>query len=191
MKTILALMLLFCSQAQGAMLWIQQTAVGSDQLSVDLMIGGLNDAAGQRLSGFDLDVAFDRSVLSLLSFSYTSLLGEVDIDALPGLDGENQPGVLSLSLVSLFWADLSVQSSSFALASLVFDISALPTASNTLLNISSVRELLDQDSQSFQPDRVTDLAVTAVSEPATTVLFMLTSVFLLVRLRNSCIRPVE
>ncbi|MBT1063370.1 hypothetical protein KJY73_07275 [Bowmanella sp. Y26] len=191
MKTILALMLLFCSQAQGAMLWLQQTAVDGDQLSVDLMIGELNDAAGQRLSGFDLDVAFDSSVLSLLSFSYTSMLGEVNIDALPGLDGENQPGVLSLSLVSLFWADLSVQTRSFALASLVFDISALPTASSTWLNIGSVRELLDQDSQLFQPETVTNLAVTAVSEPASTVLFMLASAFLLVRLRQSCIHPVK
>jgi len=90
-------------------------------IDVDVIVSGLGASGSPSLGDFDLDIAYDETLLQLVSVSFGGLLGT------PGVDTLNHasvaaPGLLDLAEVSLLAAFTldALQPSSFALATLSF-----------------------------------------------------------------------
>lgn len=120
-----------------------QVVQSGDVVSLDLVITALG---GSVVGDFDVDVAFDPAVLSMMSVDLGSALGEVSAgDALDFSLGLVGPGVLNLALVSVLSpAALDArQAESFALATLLFRVLTLPPGARTGVDVSAVNALGD------------------------------------------------
>ncbi|UCG31918.1 MAG: hypothetical protein JSU68_09655 [Phycisphaerales bacterium] len=104
----------------------QQVGLG-ESVTVDLIISGLTDYGAPSLGVFDLDLAFDPSILSLDSVVFGDpLLGDqLDLSGFGSITmfDDSAPGVLNLFELSLDPAAIldTLQAGSFNLLSLTFN----------------------------------------------------------------------
>lgn len=88
-----------------------------DTVNVDINISGLENVD---LATFDLDVTYDEFVLSFNSYTLYDGLGIISDDAEDWSNGDDGFGTVNLAEVS-YLLDLSGQSDSFTLATIIFD----------------------------------------------------------------------
>ena len=115
------LSLLWASPSMALYLGFSPSAqtVGLGAFSLDVLISGL-DAAGEIVSSFDLDVAYDDRVLTATGVTFGSYLGSFPLTQ--GVD-LSRSGVINFAETSIF-SDLtldSFQPDAFALVTLTFD----------------------------------------------------------------------
>lgn len=134
-----------------------------DTVMVDVEISGLGIGSAPSLGGFDIDVGFDTSLLSLSNVQYSN---ELDL----GIFGSTQLDILSATGVSVLElsfedpSDLdSSQSAAFTLFSLTFNTIGLGTS---LIDLT-INDLSDPLTF-LLPSNVTNGAVT-VTSPGTPV----------------------
>lgn len=152
-----------------------QTALPGDNISLDLIISGLNAGGAPSLGDFDLDIAFDTTKLSFTSYSLGSFLGVIPSEADDfslGVSG----GLINLAEVSyLTPTDLdSLQGSAFTLATLLFHVDVLGSGTSTNVSFSQINALGD----GFGNPLVIDAANSAVisnnvPEPSSALLILL------------------
>lgn len=160
---------LLCGPAQAVTIGFGdplEVGSGSD-FSVDLKIWDLPE--GVQLAAFDLNVAFDPSVLNFVSYSLGSSLGDPANDAGDSSNGL-QGSTIHLAEISYLW-DLSYQLSSFILATLNFSAANAGTSGLSLSEII----LSDASGGRLVPDSVSAGSVTVaaaapVPEPSTMLL---------------------
>ncbi|MGB1262872.1 MAG: PEP-CTERM sorting domain-containing protein [Cognaticolwellia sp.] len=140
---VLATSLLFSQMSSASlMLWLDpdiQPGVTGDDITLTLMAGGLDDEAPLSLGAFDLDILFDSSVLSFTGYTLFDELGFIDFFEAGDFSlGEYAPGVVGISEVSfLLPSELdAMQSSSFALAELMFHIDLLEASDFTIVSMT-------------------------------------------------------
>ncbi|REL28510.1 PEP-CTERM sorting domain-containing protein [Thalassotalea euphylliae] len=104
---------------------IIETVTLGDSVNLDLWISGLD---ADNLGGFDINMGFDNSILSLTNAVLDPLLTEFDF-----LSISPSAANVELSGVSLF-GDLSAQADAFRLASFSFDTAAIGSG---IIEISS------------------------------------------------------
>lgn len=99
-----------------------QEVPGGTPVSVDVVISGLGDFAPPSLGAFDLDIAFDPSILSLSSVVFGPFLGDIGLFEAIASDtpGVGTVNVFEVSLLSDTDLD-ALQPSSFPLVTLNFD----------------------------------------------------------------------
>jgi hypothetical protein len=98
-----------------------QTGFANRPVAVDVVISGLGSGAPPSLGAFDLDVAFDASVLTPIGIEFGPLLGNPGLsEALTGF--LFSPGVVNVAEVSLLAPSVldALQPTSFVLASVSF-----------------------------------------------------------------------
>ncbi len=107
------------------------TGIGGPVL-LDLTVSGLGNGAAPSLGAFDIDVAFDSSVLAFTGATFGVALGDLGLFEAIASVVSPTPGVVNLFEVSLLEADAAscilcfgpflddIQSNSFVLASLSF-----------------------------------------------------------------------
>jgi hypothetical protein len=153
-----------------------QSAPGAN-VDVALRIADLVDAAAPSLGTFDLDVAYDPTVLGSPSvvFGDPVLGDQLDLFALGALGPTATPGFGSINLFELSLdsvADLnSLQAGAFTLATLTFAPLSFGTSFlNVIVNVLG-DAVGDPLSATVIPSTVTvDVSATAVPEPATLML---------------------
>ncbi len=109
-------------------------------LSMEITISGMDSVD---LSGFDMEITYDSSLLDFSGYVLTDELGSIDdgqaVDNSYGEEDAFTPGTITLSMVSLLDAsDLASQSDDFVLATLYFwgDEEAISGVSVSSLDIS-------------------------------------------------------
>jgi hypothetical protein len=125
------------------------TALGAT-VGVDVVVSGLSGSGAggshEVVSAFDLDVLFDRSILSFNYLVFSDALGVVDSDALTSFGATS--GRIDFASLSLFGnADLlAFQGDQIVLASLYFDAIGLGTSFLTFdPNVSGGADLVGLD----------------------------------------------
>jgi hypothetical protein len=156
---------------------IQQASNG-ETLTFDLSITGLGDFAPESLGAFELDVNYDPTRLSFLSYSLGTLLGDTDLDeAIDGSVGDPEAvGAVNLVEISLLdTADLiDLQPSSFLLATLDFFVDYLPAGASTTLAPDNVTILNAQaDPSPIDLTGTIDAVVAGSQVPAPGVLSLM------------------
>jgi hypothetical protein len=99
----------------------QEVPVGTS-VSVDVVISGLGDFTSPSLGAFDLDIAFDPSILSLSSVVFGPFLGDISLAEAIASDtpGVGTVNVFEVSFLLDFELD-ALQPGSFPLVTLNFD----------------------------------------------------------------------
>ena len=159
---------------------ITETVTLGDSVNLDLWISGLDT---DNLGGFDINMGFNSSMLSLSNAVLDPLLTEFDF-----LSIAPSAGNVELSGVSLF-GDLSAQADAFRLASFSFDTTAIGTS---LIDFSSAL-LSDEFALPLAFDsftatiNVNDLVTTppSIPAPATWLLVLLGTALTLRKLPSS------
>ncbi|RFC31461.1 MAG: PEP-CTERM protein-sorting domain-containing protein [Candidatus Nitrotoga sp. MKT] len=153
-----------------------QTALPGDNISLDLIISGLNAGGAPSLGDFDLDIAFDTTKLSFTSYSLGSFLGVISSAEAGDFSSGVSGGLINLAEVSyLTPTDLdSLQSSAFTLATLLFHVDVLGSGTSTNVSFSQINALGD----GFGNPLVIDAANSAVisnnvPEPSSALLILL------------------
>jgi hypothetical protein len=116
---------------------VQPGATGDD-VTLTLMVGGLEDLEPRSLAAFDLDILFDPSVLSFTSYTLFDGLGDLGLFEAEDFSlGEYAPGAVGLSEVSyLFDFELDpFQPGTFALAELMFHVDSLAAPGFTIVSM--------------------------------------------------------
>lgn len=151
--------------------------VGLGSFNVDVVISGLN-AAGEIVSAFDLDVAYDDSMLSATDVTFGSFLGDpLAFEAFTNVD-LTTPGIVDFAELSLlFDFELaSIQPDTFTLATLTFEATAFGTSSLIFSDgFDDIKGRSIFDGSNFIPailqiDSVGTANVSAVPEPGTILL---------------------
>ena len=141
--------------------------------SVDIArnVSGLGDGAAPSLSAYDIDVAWDASVVQLdaVVLGDPLLGGQLDLGVFGSLQTISAAtGAVSLLEVSLESAgDLnSLQAGSFTLATLIFQAIDFGTSAIT----PSVNSVRDAFGSPLLVDTITGATVSAIPEPSTAIL---------------------
>ncbi|MEM9213735.1 MAG: cohesin domain-containing protein [Cyanobacteria bacterium P01_F01_bin.150] len=101
-----------------------------DSLSVDLTVSDLGDLSAPSVSVFDLDIAFDNSILNFDTLTFGNALDLGIGFSFQGVDAVSTPGTVSLFEVSFASPLLdSLQPGSITLATLMFDAVGVGTTS--------------------------------------------------------------
>ena len=173
------LMLAYSGSAQAitiALLPDSQEVDVNAPVHVDLTISGLTDGAAPSLSGFDLNVMYDPTILSFAGVSGVNFGDQLDLFGMGSVRSvdDSTAGTINLFELSLdLPEDLnSLQTSSFSLVSLTFD-SLLERMSTLSV---AVNELVDANGDPLAADvtaaNINVIAATAVPEPATPLLLL-------------------
>ena len=152
-----------------------QTALPGDNISLDLIISGLNTGGAPSLGDFDLNIAFDTTKLSFTSYSLGSFLGVLSSEADDFSSGV-LGGLINLAEVSyLSPTDLnSLQGSSFTLATLLFHVDALGNGASTNVSFSQINALGDGFGNPLGIDAANNATVSNnVPEPSSALLILL------------------
>ena len=152
-----------------------QTALPGDNISLDLIISGLNTGGAPSLGDFDLNIAFDTTKLSFTSYSLGSFLGVISSEADDFSSGV-LGGLINLAEVSyLSPTDLnSLQGSSFTLATLLFHVDALEKGASTNVSFSQINALGDGFGNPLGIDAANNATVSNnVPEPSSALLILL------------------
>ncbi|OFI35198.1 hypothetical protein BFC17_16795 [Alteromonas lipolytica] len=192
-SVVFTVVLLFGGVANASiMLWldpaVQSDVATGDEVSLTLMVGGLGDGVPDSLGAFDVDIMFDESLLTFMSYDLFDGLGDIDAfeadDISWGYDGASTINLAEVSYLFDFELD-ALQSSSFALADIVFQVGALAAGESTTVSLSPL-EFSDSSGVSLLvdlgDDAVITAAQTAVSAPASSALLGFS--FLLLYLRR-------
>jgi hypothetical protein len=152
-------------------------------LSVDVVVGGLDNDGEIALESFDLDLSFDDSRLQFTSLAFGSSLGdpndsgETFVDTNAGdLEGHpNDSGVVEMGVFSLLSGAqlLFLQSAPFVLATVEFEALAAPgSALLELVNLSasSLGGLGGASLSDTELETPAQLFVSVVPEPGVAVL---------------------
>lgn len=118
------------------------TLVSGDSIAVEIVISGLG--TGQALGGFDLDLVYDPTVLVASSVSFGGALGVEGLELFS--TSVLSAGRIDLAAVSLL-AELdllALQSSSFSIATVVFDALA-PGGTDIQFDLTTFPGLLLSD----------------------------------------------
>lgn len=111
----------------------------SDVVMLALVV---SDLGSDVLGDYDVDVSFDPSLLTLTSFTPTTVLGDFGLEALDFSLGEGPPGLLNLAVVSLLpEATLdALQAPPFVLASIELTVGAIApgVATPVMLAVNAV-----------------------------------------------------
>lgn len=168
-----------------------QTVIGTGPVSVDVVISGLQAGIDEIVSGFDLSVSFDDSLLSATGVLFSNFLGD------PGVPEVFQntildPGIVRFAALSLFtdlftedFTDLfteddlaALQSDTFTLATLNFQTMGGIGISDLVFESMVGSEVIGRDNDeesplflSFGPDGSIRIISAAVPEPSTWLLF--------------------
>ncbi len=124
LTTIAFLVLAVSAQAATLSLSLDSATVSTgDEITLDLVVSGLDDTSV--LGAFDIDVAFDSSVLAFGDYTLSDELGSIDnVDAedYSGGEYEDVDGLVNLCVISYLSASelLASQSDAFTLATLSF-----------------------------------------------------------------------
>ncbi len=177
-----------------------QIASSGDNISLDLVIDGLGDFAPDSLGDFDVDIGYDTSALTFLSYSMGSLLGDLSLVEALDYSGGDLGGTVNIAELSLLDADPTsgpsffgpylddIQPGSFTLATLDFHVDALAAGTSTIVSIDSVNALGDGYGNPLSYTTNNALIVApgaAVPEPAMLPLMCLGLVGLLVIRRSN------
>lgn len=152
-----------------------QTALPGDNISLDLIISGLNTGGAPSLGDFDLNIAFDTTKLSFTSYSLGSFLGVLSSEADDFSSGV-LGGLINLAEVSyLSPTDLnSLQGSSFTLATLLFHVDALGNGASTNVSFSQINALGDGFGNPLGIDAANNATISNnVPEPSSALLILL------------------
>jgi hypothetical protein len=149
------------------------SAGNGESLSLGLVIAGLGDYSSDSLGDFDLDINYDKTVLTFEGYSLSASLGEVSLfEALDYSFGEYAPGTIGLAEVSLLkpWELDAIQPTSFTLATLDFTVDLLGDGVMTQVSIGAVHALGDGYGNTLSLDATTDAVITGVPEPTSLAL---------------------
>lgn len=152
-----------------------QTALPGDNISLDLIISGLNAGGAPSLGDFDLDIAFDITKLSFTGYSLGSFLGVISSEADDFSSGVSG-GLINLAEVSyLLPAELdSLQGSSFTLATLLFHVNVLGNGASTNVSFATINALGDGFGNSLGVDAANSATISNnVPEPSSALLILL------------------
>ncbi len=122
-----------------------QNAAPGDSVSLDLVISGLGNGGPDSLGDFDIDIGFDTSALIFTSYSLGNSLGDLGAGEAVDFSGGDLGGTVNLAEVSLlfpFELD-ALQTDTFTLATLNFDVYMLDPGTSTTVDISTVWALGD------------------------------------------------
>jgi Cohesin domain len=143
---VLAAMVCFPTLAGAAVIQLlpaNLNVAAGDTVSIDVVISGLGSSV---VGDFDVDISFDPTKLSLTSYALGSALGDVAAaDALDFSLGLVGSGLLNLAEVSLLSPAAldGLQTEPFALATILFKVTALALGTTTLIDVSIVHALGD------------------------------------------------
>lgn len=188
-----AVLALAAMPASAVMLSLQptvQSAVPTDNISLNLVISGLNANGPDSLGDFDIDIGFDTSALSFQGYSLGVSLGDIGLsEAFDFSFGDLGGGTVNLAEVSFLEADASscvfclgpylddIQSGSFILATLDFKVDSLAVGSSTTVFFDTVFALGDGFGNPLGIDSLTNAAINnpgiSVPEPTTLALMAL------------------
>ncbi|WP_239186664.1 cohesin domain-containing protein [Candidatus Nitrotoga sp. HW29] len=153
-----------------------QTALPGDNISLDLIISGLNAGGAPSLGDFDLDIAFDTTKLSFISYSLSSFLGVISSTEADNFSSGVLGGLINLAEVSyLSPANLdSLQGSVFTLATLLFHVDVLGNGASTNVSFYKINALGDGFGNPFDIDAANNATVSNnVPEPSSALLILL------------------
>ena len=153
-----------------------QTALPGDNISLDLIISGLNAGGTPSLGDFDLDIAFDITKLTFTGYSLGSFLGVISSAEAYDYSLGGSGGLINLAEVSaLSAAELdSLQGSSFTLATLLFHVDVLGNGASTNVSFSTINALGDGFGDSLGVDAANSATISnSVPEPSSALLILL------------------
>lgn len=138
-------------------------------VGIQIYLSDMGANVAPSLSAFDLDIAYDASVLQLDGVSFGTGLDVLTLGSMQGTDSA-QPG--SLNVYEISFDDVAtlndLQPDSFALLTLYFTTIGTGTS---VIDIN-VLSLVDAYGESFTADAVIEGAVTVVPVPAALPLLM-------------------
>jgi hypothetical protein len=159
-----------------------QTATAGDTVTLDLVIDGLGDFAPDSLGAFDVDIAYDTTVLTFVGYTLGPFLGDVPSEALDFSLGDVS-GIVNITELSLLENDAGscvfclppylddIQPGSFTLASLDFSVDVLDPGASTIVAIDTVNALSDAFGTALTVDSTDYAVINAVPIPAAVWLF--------------------
>lgn len=188
-----ALLALVAMPASALILSLQptvQTAVPTDNISLDLVVSGLNAGGPDSLGAFDLDIGFDAAALTFQGYSLGASLGDIGLgEAFDFSFGDLGGGLVNLAEVSLLEADSGscffcfspflddIQSDTFTLATLDFSVDVLAVGSSTSVFFDTVYALGDGFGLALGLDGISNAVIenprASVPEPTTLALMAL------------------
>ncbi len=152
-----------------------QMAVPSDNISLDLVISGLDAGGSDSLGDFDINIGFDSSALSFQGYSLGAVLGDIGLVEASDFSLGNLGSTVNLAEVSyLTPAELdALQSDSFTLATLDFRVDTLALGSSTTVFFDTVFALGDGFGNALAIDSLNNATISSVPEPSTLALMAL------------------
>lgn len=159
-----------------------QTAMPGDTVTLNLVIDGLGDFAPDSLAAFDIDIAYDTSVLTFVDYTLGPGLGALPTEAVDFSLGDSG-GTVNIAELSLLENDDvscffclppyldGIQPGSFTLASLDFTVDVLDPGASTIVAINTVNALGDGFGAALTVESTTDAVINAVPVPAAVWLF--------------------
>lgn len=176
-----ALLALATMPASAIMLNLQpslQTATPGDNISLDLVITGLNAGGPDSLGDFDIDIEFDSSALSFQSYSLGTSLGDLGLFEAWDFSLGGSIGSVNLSEVSYLTPSSldAIQSDTFTLATLDFKVDTLAVGSSTTVFFDTIWALGDSFGNPLQVQALNNATIkngVTVPEPTTLALMTL------------------
>jgi len=167
-----------------------QTAVPTDNISLNLVISGLSAGGPNSLGDFDIDIGFDSNALSFQGYSIGTSLGDINLfEAGDFSSGDLGGGIVNLAEISFLETDATscvfcigpylddIQLDSFTLATLEFKVDTLAVGSSTTVFFATVFALGDGFGNPLAIDNLTNAIIqnpaTSVPEPTTLALLAL------------------
>ncbi|MCX2975942.1 hypothetical protein [Candidatus Marimicrobium litorale] len=168
---------LHASIARSALIELQPSALFAgpgDSIALDIVVGGLGSAAPDALGAFDISVGFDVSSISFTGYSLGNFLGDVGLAEAIDASAGDMGGAVNVAEVSLLAAsDLDLlQSDSFVLATLAFDVVNLGPSDFTQLSVLSGPLLVDAFGSPLSVTSLSGASVRGVSSPGTLMLLV-------------------
>ena len=180
--TTLVIVLLAClglhaSIARSALIELQPSVLFAgpgDSLALDIVVGGLSSAGPESLGAFDISVGFDVSSISFTGYSLGNFLGNVGLAEAIDASAGDMGGAVNLAEVSLLAAsDLNLlQSDSFVLGTLAFDVVNLGPSDVTQLSVLSGSLLVDAFGSPLNVASLGGASVRGVPSPGTLMLLV-------------------
>lgn len=187
---VLTALLFLSGQSQAVVLSLNPSltlADNGDVVSLDLVISELGESGAPSLGDFDINFAYDISVISFNGYVLGDQLGDLNLfEADDWSLGDIGGGVINLTELSyLMPADLhSLQSSSFTLATLDFTVDNLWLNETTTVSIGAINALGDQDGVALTNITTHDAVIAGTSVPEPSILWLLGLGVISLRLRH-------